>query len=85
MTQQSQQTAVFDAWKSSRIAVFAHVAFITVATMAILGGGGYGLDMMLATGPAFFIVGLVVAFPLAQFFIYKKVKSISKSKLNSIQ
>lgn len=85
MSKKSQQEAIFDAWNSSRLTVFLHVSAIMVLTMAILGGGGYYLDKMLATEPAFFVGGLIVAFPLAQFFIYKKVKSISKSKLNSIK
>lgn len=76
-------TDTLEIWKSSRIAVFVQVSFITLFTMGLFGGGGFLLDRYLETSPILFIVGLVLSFPLAQVAIYRKVRALTKSKLNS--
>jgi len=64
------------------------VALITVGTLALLGYGGYQLDLFLGTKKVFMVLGLIVSFPISQFALYKwikekyipNVKKLSKNK-----
>jgi len=80
---QKKTAALMDTWASSRIAVFAQASIMMLIGMGLFAGAGYLLDNSLGTFPGFFIGGLVLAFPLTQFAIYKKVKSFSQDKVNN--
>lgn len=54
-----------------------NVIAITLTVMAIFVGGGYYLDQVFATKPALLIAGTVVAFPIAQFIIYRRFRSLT--------
>ncbi len=70
-----------DKWSSSRLSTFFQVSAYTVTTMAVLGGGGYLLDRLLFTYPIFFMIGLIVSFPLVQVLLYKKFKKYAEVSL----
>lgn len=74
-----------DAWGSSRVAVFMHATAYMLGGTAVLAGAGYLLDQWLGTFPGFFIGGVVIAFPLVQLAIYKKVKSYSSQKVDNLK
>lgn len=61
----------------NRIKVFLHVTLISLVVCGIVIGAGYMLDVYFNTKPTFLIVGLVLAFPLTQFLVYKHVKKIT--------
>lgn len=82
---QNKTAKLMDTWASSRIAVFGQVSVMTVLGMALLAGGGYFLDNALGTFPGFFIAGIVIAFPLIQFLIYKKIKSYAVGRTNNLE
>lgn len=65
---------LIDEFHQNRLAIFMQSSGFTVATMAFLGGGGYLLDKQLGSSPAFFIAGLVIAFPLTMFLLFRKFK-----------
>jgi len=54
------------------------VSAITVSTMAILGGVGYLLDKAIGKFPLFMAIGLMIAFPLSQFIVYRVFTKFSK-------
>lgn len=78
--QKTPEDANLDLLQSGRMTAFLNVSFYTVATMAVLGGGGYLLDQWLGIFPALFITGLVIAFPLSQFFLYKRLRKLMNQK-----
>ena len=48
---------------------------IILGVVGLIGGLGYYLDYTLATKPWFMIAGIVIAFPLSQYLIYRRLKS----------
>jgi hypothetical protein len=70
---------VWSEYTRKRLLVFAQVSGITVAGMAIIGGGGYLLDQQMGTFPKIFITSLVIAYPIIQLSLFRKFrKKISK-------
>lgn len=65
---------------TNRLIIFLHIAFYTVTTLAVLGGGGYLLDQYIKTFPIFFISGLVISYPLVQIVLFKKLKKLINKK-----
>lgn len=55
---------------------------VIIATVAILGGGGYLLDNQLQTKPLFLIIGLIIAFPVSLIIIVKTTKNLINKTLN---
>lgn len=74
-----------DLFTESRITIFLQSTFITIAAIAIIGGGAYVLDKRLGTFPILFIIGLVIAYPLTQVYLFKKFKGYAKGKLKEIK
>lgn len=62
---------------SGHLRITLNVAAITLGTMGGAGALGYWLDMQFGTKPLLLILGLVLAFPLIQVFIYKKFKKMT--------
>lgn len=69
------QNEILDAWSKGRIAVFAQVTGITIATMGILGGLSYYVDHALGTFPVLFIIALILSFPLVQLLLWRKLRN----------
>lgn len=74
-----------DIYAASRISVFLQSTFLTLAAIAVFGGGGYALDKYIGTSPVFFIVGLVIAYPLTQIYLFRKMRSYANNKLKEIK
>lgn len=79
----TKKKAPIDLFSESRISVFLQSTFITIAALGLIGGGAYALDKYLGTFPVLFIIGLVMAYPITQFYLYKKFKSFAKNKLKN--
>ena len=79
MPKKQQKVDLAETWSSTRISVFLQTTAYTVMITAILGGGGYLLDQQLGTFPTLFIIGIVIAFPVTQVYLYKKFKSITQN------
>ena len=79
--QYAQKNHSLDVFKSSRLIVFAQASFYTLVMIAVIAGGAYWLDHYLGTFPKIFIGGLVIAYPLTQVLIFKKIKKFSREKL----
>lgn len=45
----------------------------TVVTVVVAGGAGYGLDVLLGTHNIFFILGLVVSFPINAYMVKRNI------------
>ena len=84
-SEQKKTEDLMDTWASSRLAVFAQVSIIMVIGMATFAVIGYQIDQWLGTFPAFFIGGLVIAFPTIQFLIYKKIKSYALGRTSNLK
>ena len=56
------------------------VTGITLSNILVFGGIGYWLDKTYGTKPWILIAGLILAFPLSQFEIYKVMKEIMTRK-----
>lgn len=82
-SQLTEKDQNMDLLKSGRISAFFHVAFYTLAGLAIFAGAGYALDHWLGTFPALFIIGLVIAFPITQFVLYKKLRTLMQDKFEA--
>lgn len=80
----TEEKTPIDLFTESRISVFLQSTFITIAAIAILGGGGYALDKWLGTFPVLFIIGLAIGYPLTQIYLFKKFKGYAKDKLKKI-
>jgi len=78
-TPQRESTPLEHLMFKGHLQITIRVVAITIATLAIWGGGGYLLDKALATFPLFMIIGLVVAFPLAQLLIYKTFRKVTNA------
>lgn len=79
-----KKTAV-DLFTESRISIFLQSTFITIAATAIIGGAGYALDKYIGTFPLLFIIGIVIAYPLTQFYLFRKFKRFANNKLKEIE
>ncbi len=55
------------------------VASITLGTMAIFGVPAYFLDQQFGTRPWFFVAALIVALPLSQYLVFKKMNEFTKN------
>lgn len=53
------------------------VIFISILTIAIVGGLGYYLDTITNHKPLFTIISLIIAFPLMQLLIYKSIHNLT--------
>lgn len=73
-----------DLFKNSRVSVFLQSVFQTIITIGILGGLGYYMDKLLKTWPLFFIIGVVLAYPLTQIYLLKKIRKYSNKKIGEI-
>ena len=74
-----------DLFAESRVTVFLQSTAITIVAIAIIGGGGYALDKFLGTFPIIFIVGIVMAYPVTQVYLFKKFKGFANNKLKEIK
>ena len=61
----------------NRIRMFLRVTLISLVVCGLMIGLGYVLDLYLESKPKFLIAGLVLAFPLTQFAVYKYVKKLT--------
>lgn len=59
------------------LAITVRVIGTTVVIMAALGGAGYLLDKALNTQPILMVAGIVIAFPIIQFVIYKTFRNVT--------
>lgn len=82
MAKKENKTSL-DLFSESRLSVFLQSTAYTIIMIAIIGGGAYALDKYLGTFPAIFITGLVVAYPLTQIYIFRRIKKFSKDKLKN--
>ncbi|MDF2378682.1 MAG: AtpZ/AtpI family protein [Candidatus Gracilibacteria bacterium] len=71
----SSQTVPSTLMFSSHIRVTFMVAFINIVTIGLLGFGGYQIDLLYNTKPMMTLLGVVIAFPLSQYAVFKWVKS----------
>ncbi|MBI4232174.1 hypothetical protein HY605_02985 [Candidatus Peregrinibacteria bacterium] len=78
-----KKKAPIDLFSESRISIFLQSTFITIVAVGLIGGGAYALDKYLGTFPILFIIGLVMAYPLTQIYLYKKFKNYAKNKLKN--
>jgi len=62
---------------SKHLQITLRVAAITLGSIGIFTVGGYALDMQIGTKPLFLIIGLLISFPLSQYLIYKKFRTIT--------
>lgn len=65
-TAEEQKKYLSDMIFSKHYAMTWRVFVVTAGSLAICGGIGYGLDLLLATRPVLLIIGLVASFPVAQ-------------------
>jgi len=61
----------------NRIKMFLRVTLISLVVCGLMIGLGYVLDLYFESKPKFLIAGLVLAFPLTQFAVYKYVKKLT--------
>lgn len=54
------------------------VLLITLIPLALFAGGGHLVDKYLHTNPVGMVIGLLIAFPLAQYMVYKTFTSNTK-------
>lgn len=80
---QSAKTPI-DIFADSRISIFLQSGLITITMIAVIGGGMYLLDKKLGTFPVLFIIGLVMAFPLTQIYLFKRFRHYAKDKLATL-
>lgn len=73
---------ILDILPQTRLSVFGQATFITLLIMLIFGGGGYFIDKKIGTFPGLFITGIVIAFPVTQFYLYRKIKKFAQDKVN---
>lgn len=81
MDKGSKEVDLLEEWPKSRLPVFLQATGYTVITMGIIIGGGYGLDQYFNTFPAIFIGSMVIAFPISQIIIFRKIKSFAGNKV----
>lgn len=74
---------LLDVFAESRINIFLQSGFYTIVMLGILGGGGYLLDQYFGTKPILFIIGLVIAYPVTQVFLFKKFRGYAKDKIKN--
>lgn len=74
-----------DLFTESRVTVFLQSTAITIVAIALIGGGGYALDKFLGTFPLLFIIGIVIAYPITQVYLFKKFKGFANNKLKEIK
>ena len=82
---QIDSSKLADAWGGSRLAVFGYASFIMAGSFVLLGGGGYLLDQLFNTGSIFLIIGVLLAFPVGQVWLYKKVKGHAKDQVEKLK
>ena len=70
---------ILNNWKKSRIKVFQRTSLLTLAILAILVGLGFLIDYLLQSGNIAKFTLLVIGFPITQYFVFKNIKSFSKS------
>lgn len=77
-----QKRKAIDAYTKRKLNVFLFTASYTLGMTALMGGIGYGLDRLLDTDPKLLIAGLIIAYPLTQYTLYKKLKANSPKDKN---
>lgn len=61
--------------------VFGQSAFITLSSIFVLGGLGWMLDKWIrGEGHLFFIIMLVISYPVTQFALYNRMKNFNPLK-----
>jgi F0F1-type ATP synthase assembly protein I len=61
------------------------VAGVTVTNTLLLGYIGYYLDSLYNTKPLLLIIGIVIAFPISQYMIYKILKSVISKRFPDLK
>ena len=76
-------------YKRKRLEAYAYTSGFTLAMVLVLGGIGYLLDLKFGTGHRYLFIGIIVSYPLTQYYLYRKFKprnraAISKKKRSDI-
>lgn len=66
-----------------QLSILLRIVPTTLSIIAVCAGAGYLIDQEIGSSPVGLIIGLVVAFPVLQYSIYKQTKSLINSKLNN--
>ncbi len=67
--------------KDYRWKIYAQSAFITLSSIFLFGGAGWMLDKWIrGEGHLFFILMLIISYPVTQITLYQKMKNIKPSK-----
>ncbi len=66
--------ALIDEYRRKRLEAYAYTSGFTLAMVLVLGGIGYLLDLKFGTGHRYLIIGIIVSYPLTQFYLYRKFK-----------
>ena len=61
---------------SGNYARFFHVGFAFMFIIAVFTGGGYGLDWLLGTLPLFLLLGMLVGFGAALYYLFTALKQV---------
>lgn len=65
-----------DELKRNKLKTIGITAMYTLVSIALFGGVGTYLDYIFNIKPVGMVIGLIISFPITQYFLYKKVKNL---------
>ncbi len=57
-----------------RLEAYAYTSGFTLAMVLVIGGIGYLLDLKFGTGHRYFFLGIILSYPLTQYYLYRKFR-----------
>ncbi len=73
----AENSAFSGALFTSHFNITLWIGGITIGVMGLFGGSGFLLDKLLGTKPTLMVAGLLLAFPISQYAVNKKVRSLA--------
>ncbi len=77
------ELTALEAFSRSRLPVFLTATGLTTGVVAMSALMGYLLDKLFDTWPIFFVIFLVLSFPLTQWTLYRKMRNLAEEAKRS--